>query len=114
MLKRQKLAFKDLKKESLDIIHQFHQAYVHHETDEEAFHRYFPPQTDKDMAKKSVEIAFRNYSDYEDLSLLIVENRTNVNFISSDDPVVAKNYYYPQNGYGLGVRGVLYLFPITR
>ena len=41
------------------------------------------------------------------------DNKSNINFILSDDPVIDENYYFLNYTYGLGSCGVLYFYPIS-
>lgn len=105
-------SLEDFKHRSKDIISQFYQAYESNETVDEALERLLPSIDFSDIAGSNVSIAFGNYSSYSDLAVLLVNNKTNINFIISNDPVIAKNYYYPKNGYGLNSVGVFYFLPI--
>ncbi|MDD3171751.1 MAG: DUF4238 domain-containing protein [Bacilli bacterium] len=103
----------DSREQTKKIIAQFHSVYDHKETDEEALERLKPKMDKKNVAKNNVIIAFKSFYSYSDLTLLIIDNKTDLNFIISNDPVIEKNYYYPRRGYGLELSGILYFLPIS-
>ncbi|MDD2259779.1 MAG: DUF4238 domain-containing protein [Candidatus ainarchaeum sp.] len=113
MMERTLTMSEDSRSQAKKIIAQFHRFYDHDETDEEALERLMPKKNKKDVAKNNVIIAFKCYSSYSDLALLIIDNKTDLNFITSDDPVIEKNYYYPRRGFGLELSGILYFLPIS-
>jgi len=113
MMERTLNLLEDSREQTKKIIAQFHRVYDHKETDEEALERLKPKMDKKDVAKNNVIMAIKSYDSYSDLAILLLDNKTDMNFIISNDPVIEKNYYYPRGGYGLSSCGILYYLPIS-
>jgi hypothetical protein len=113
MLNRRKNSINRFERDLQEIIHQFHEVYDHYETDEEALERLSPHKTDEEIIIENVYAAFSNINEYKDLFVVILDNKSNTNFILSDDPVIDENYYFLNYTYGLGSCGVLYFYPIS-
>ena len=113
MLERTSHSLDDFRSNVLNIVRQYHSVYEHKETDEEAIQRLVPKYNSKEMVRNNIRIAIETFKDYSDLAVLIIENHTDVNFISSVDPMVMKNIYYPKRGIGLALRGIIGFLPIT-
>lgn len=113
MLSRRKRAINQYEKKIKNIVHQFHNVYNHSETDDEALRRISPQRTNEKIISENVYAAFKFIEEYSDLVVLILDNKTIINFIISDDPVIEDNYYSNYNSYGLGSFGVLFLYPIS-
>lgn len=73
--------------------------------------------------KNAVQLAMRTYADVmsavDDLKVCLIRNRTNVPFITSDDPAVLTNRWYLEDSrirgrsFGLQSSGLLALLPLT-
>ena len=67
----------------------------------------------EDTTKRQIDIAKECYEKLDNLQILIIENKTDLEFITSDNPIVIGNEF--QNEYGLGMDciGICFLFPIS-
>lgn len=73
--------------------------------------------------KKAVQFAMRNYAamidSVDDLKVCLIRNRTQIPFITSDDPAVLANRWYLEdsriigNSFGVQSSGLLALLPLT-
>jgi hypothetical protein len=67
---------------------------------------------------QSLKVCFETAPFIEDLKVRIIENITNIDFITSDDPAIMTNKYHTQKniitgGFGMGSSGMLLFMPLT-
>ncbi len=63
--------------------------------------------------KNYIKIAKENYKMLYSLKLVILENQTDIEFITSDNPIIIGNEFQSENGLGINSIGVYFLFPIS-
>jgi hypothetical protein len=81
------------------------------------------PTNLRTSVKDAVQVNMNAFSDtarvISDLKVVLVKNRTDLSFITSDDPAILTNRWYIQSkiaqhrSFGLGSSGALFLLPIT-
>jgi hypothetical protein len=67
---------------------------------------------------QSLKLCFETSPLIEDLKVRIIENNTDVDFVTSDDPAIMTNKFYTQKnliegGFGMGSSGLLLFMPLT-
>jgi Protein of unknown function (DUF4238) len=84
---------------------------------------YEPTSSVREAVKNAVQQAMLEYADsmkiVDDLTLCIIRNRTDIPFVTSDDPAVLTNRLHFQRGttgkrsFGISTAGVLFILPLT-
>ncbi len=67
----------------------------------------------EDTTKRQIDIAKECYEKLDNLQILIIENKTDLEFITSDNPIVIGNEFQNENGLGMDCIGIYFLFPIS-
>ncbi len=67
----------------------------------------------EDSTKKLINLAKKFYKKLDNLSLIVIENRTNCEFVTSDNPIIIGNEFQPEYGIGVDTIGIYFLFPIS-
>lgn len=67
----------------------------------------------EDTTKRQIDIAKECYEKLDNLQILIIENKTDLEFITSDNPIVIGNEFQNEHGLGVDCIGIYFLFPIS-
>ena len=67
----------------------------------------------EDTTKRQIDIAKECYEKLDNLQILIIENKTDLEFITSDNPIVIGNEFQNEHGLGMDCIGIYFLFPIS-
>jgi hypothetical protein len=86
------------------------------ESPSQAAQRPSPPD-DREIMRRTMEFGIRSSGIFKDLKACIVLNRSNSDFVTSDDPAVFTSRYYFQRlrsrNFGLSSSGAILILPLT-
>lgn len=67
----------------------------------------------EDTTKRQIDMANKYYKKLDNLQILILENKTDLEFITSDNPIIMGNEFQNECGLGVDCIGIYFLFPIS-
>lgn len=67
----------------------------------------------EDTTKRQIDMAKTYYKKLDNLQILILENKTDLEFITSDNPIIMGNEFQNECGLGVDCIGIYFLFPIS-
>ena len=104
----------DITSRTMPIIAQFHNLKVNDEDIKRYAYNYVKQKEDPEKTmKRQIDNAIKLSPIFNNLKLVILKNDTNIDFITSDNPIIIGNEFQTENGLGLDCIGFYCLCPIS-